>query len=98
MFTSSILLYLAIIVFGFIELILALRILLRFLNASTGSTFVRWVYQTSDSLINPFRGMFPNPVLDGGYVIEINTLVALLFYAIVGYLIGEIVAFLRQKN
>lgn len=78
-------------------LVLALRVLLRFFNAGQ-APFVRWVYETSEPLINPFRGMFPNPVLTSGNVLEINTLIALLVYAFIGYLIGELLSFITYNT
>jgi uncharacterized protein YggT (Ycf19 family) len=85
------------VIFGIIELLLGLRLILRFFAAGA-APFVEWVYRTSDPLVYPFRGMFPNPVLTGGYVLEINTLIALLIYALIGYLIGELVAFLSYHS
>ncbi len=95
MFGPTLVLQLVNIIFGFIEGILAVRVLLRFFGASSGAPFVRWVYETSDPLLTPFRGMFPNSILTGGYVLEVNTLIAILIYAIAGYILGEIIAYVR---
>lgn len=97
MITNTILVSLVNFVFGFIEALLGLRLILRFFSAG-GAPFVQWIYRTSDTLIYPFRGMFPNPVLSGGYLVEINTLIALLAYALLGYLIGELVAYLSYHS
>ncbi|MBI4028862.1 MAG: YggT family protein [Candidatus Blackburnbacteria bacterium] len=78
-------------VIGLIELLLTIRLLLRLFAANPATPFVRWVYETSQPLINPFLGIFPNPVLSGGLIIEFPTLVALVIYTIVGYILAELI-------
>lgn len=80
---------LADIIFTFIEGLLALRILLKFFGANPFTPFVAWVYQTSKPLLTPFEGMFPSAVTQGGFVLEVSVLFALLVYAFAGYLIHE---------
>lgn len=98
MVTSAFILSLLNIIFGFIEILLGLRLVLRFFGANQVAPFVRWVYETSDPLIFPFRGMFPSPTLEGGYVLEINTLIALLMYALIGYLLIQLIEFVRYQT
>ncbi len=74
-----------------IEGLLALRLLLVFFGASNVAPFVRWVYETTDTLIFPFVGMFPSPKLTNGLAIEFATLFAIVFYIFVGYLITEVI-------
>ncbi len=81
-----------------IEALLAMRIILRFLGANRETPFVRWVYDNSDPLIAPFRGIFPNPVIESQFVIEFSTIFALIIYAFIGYLIIEVVEFLNQRG
>lgn len=77
------------IIFGFIEGILGIRILLKFFAANPVAPFVEWIYTTSKPLLAPFEGMFPTETLARGFVIEISTLFALLVYAFVGSIIEE---------
>ncbi len=91
---SRILIYFNNLVFGLIELIIALRLILKLFGANPSTPFVAWVNGVSDSLIYPFQGIFPSPVLSGGFVLEVSAIIALLVYAIVGYIIGEIIAFI----
>lgn len=97
MFGANLLVYLVNTIFGIIELLLGTRFILRFLGAN-GAPFVRWVIETSNPLVYPFRGMFPDSVLSGGFVVEINVLVAILIYALVAYIIGEFIAFLTYSS
>jgi uncharacterized protein YggT (Ycf19 family) len=71
-------------VVGLAELILAVRILLRLFAASPSAPFVHWVYTTSNTLLEPFRGIFPSTVINRAYVLDFTALFALLIYAIIG--------------
>lgn len=85
-----------------IEGVLGLRIILKLFNASTIAPFVNWVYETTDPLLTPFSGMFPAPKITGGFVIEFSALFAITIYAMIGYLVAEIIGSLvtygRQKQ
>ncbi len=70
---------------------LGLRFVLRLFNASTSAQFVRWVYDNSQPLVQPFINAFPNTRLAGGFTIEFSTLFAIIVFALVGYLIMALV-------
>lgn len=65
-----------------VESILGLRFLLKLFGANAGNGFVSWVYEMSDVLLDPFRGIFPAKVFENQYVFEFSTLFAMLMYAI----------------
>lgn len=81
------------VVFGIIEILLAIRILLRLFGANSAAPFVNWMYETTAPLLAPFQNIFPTPVLDGQFVLELSTLFALVIYALLGYLIMELIYF-----
>lgn len=85
----TIIVFLIHLIMDIIEGLLALRLLLVLFRASSVAPFVRWVYETTDTLIYPFVGMFPSPQLQSGIVIEFATLFAIVFYIFIGYLITE---------
>lgn len=82
------------IIFGFIEISLLMRFLLRLLGANPAASFVNWVYENTLPLLDPFRGIFPSTVIDGQFVIEYNTLFALIIYMLLYFLISELFIFL----
>lgn len=90
MLSSQIFFFLTHIVIGAIEFFLGMRVLLKFLGANAGSPFVDWIYNTSEPLLVPFQGIFPSKVFEGIFILELSTLVALVVYAFVGYLLSEI--------
>jgi len=71
---------------------LGLRFILRLLAANPGNTFVSWIYDVTAELLAPFQGIFPQQVIEGGYVVEFSTLFAMLIYAVIGYLILALVS------
>lgn len=95
---SATILRLVNIIIWFIEAIIGLRILLKFFGANPTTPFVEWVYETSAPLLSPFVGIFPNPRLEGGFIIEISALVALIVYAIAGSLLEDFIAQLEVRS
>lgn len=87
------LLFLVEIVTDFVLAAVGLRIALKFLGASATAPFVKWVYETTAPLLAPFEGMFPTKGLGNGFTLEVSALFAILAYAVVGYLISELVSF-----
>jgi len=84
------------ILFGIIATTLTLRFILKLFGASTQADFVVWMYQTSDSLLYPFIGMFPSPAVDLGNVFEFSTLFAILVYGIFAWLLVEAIEFVEE--
>lgn len=82
-------------VIGIIELFLGFRFIFRLLGANPSAPFVSWLYDTTDPLINPFRGIFPTPRIEGMFAVEFTTLLALLVYMIAGYVLLEIISAIR---
>lgn len=78
-------------ILGIIELFLGFRFIFRLFGANESTPFVNWLYSMTEPLLNPFRNMFPAPRIDGIYVVEFTTLVALLIYMLIGYLIFELI-------
>ena len=70
---------------------LGLRFIFRLLAANSSTPFVSWVNGVSDTLISPFRGIFINPVVEGGSVFDIVSLIALLFYTLLIYFLIALV-------
>ena len=64
---------------------IAVRFLLKLAGANTIAPFVVWVYELTDNLMKPFRGIFPTPSLGGKSTIDIPALTALAIYLGGGY-------------
>lgn len=83
--------------FTVVESLILLRIMLKLFGASASAPFVQWMYATTDPLLYPFLGMFPSPILTGGFVIEFSAFFGLVVYALLGYAISEIIATIAYR-
>ncbi len=72
-----------------IEFFLGFRVLLKLLAANP-SPFVNWIYSASSGLRDPFDGMFNSFVTQGGHVLELDTLFAMAFYALMYYFLFQL--------
>lgn len=86
------------IVFGVVQFFLALRFILKFFGANPAAPFARWAYATSEPLLQPFRGIFLSPVLEGQFVIEFSTLFALLVYSVIAYFLLELLSYIYRAS
>ena len=82
--------------------LLGVRFLLRLFGASSANDFVSWIYDTSAPLLEPFENIFPTVRTDDGFVIEVNTLLAILVYGIIAslfiYLLAVLAAPAKKKR
>ena len=65
--------------------ILVLAFVLRLVGASTDAAFTRWVYRSSESMMRPFRGIFPVTEVgeQGVSVVDVSLLFGALIYLFV---------------
>lgn len=91
MYTRNFLVSLINFIIGIVVLFLVLRLVLRLFGASSAAPFVAWVYAMSGSLLEPFRGIFPNVSIQPGFVLEFPTLFAILAYSFFGWLLISII-------
>jgi uncharacterized protein YggT (Ycf19 family) len=77
-------------VFGIIEALIAIRLVLRLLGANANAGFAQFIYGVTAPLVAPFTGLFGNPQ-SGGSVLELHSIVALVVYALVAWLLAKLV-------
>jgi hypothetical protein len=70
---------------GLVELLLALRVFLKFFFATANSGFVHWAFSTTDVLLSPVRGVFVNPTSAHGtnWYVDFPALFMMVAYAVV---------------
>src|SRR5690348_12296082 len=70
------------------EILLTLRVILKFFFTSAGGGFVDWAFSTTDVLLAPFRAVFPNPThTPGNWYIDWVALFAMAVYMAAGYML-----------
>jgi YGGT family len=76
-------------VFGVIEGLLLIRFFLRALAANADAGFAQAIYAVTGVLVGPFIGLFGTPQIATGAALEVSTLVALIVYAAIGWLLAR---------
>lgn len=80
-----------------IEILLAFRIVLKALGASSASGFTRMIYALSDPLAVPFAGIFRTTVTEGS-VFEWSTFIAGIVYLLIGYGIVHLMQLVKPTD
>jgi len=76
-------------VFTVLEVLLLVRFTLKLLGANADQPLASAIYGITDPLVAPFRGMFAQPA--GTSVVEIATLLSIVFFILVAALVVAIV-------
>ena len=76
--------------FGILEGLLGIRFVLGLLGANPAAGFAQFIYGMTGPFIAPFVGLFGQPHFQGS-VFEFNSLVAILVYALIAWVLVKIV-------
>lgn len=71
-------------VFGVIEVLIAIRFVLKLLGANSSAGFVRMVYGISEVFMAPFTAIFGTQRIEGS-TFELSALVAIAIYALIAW-------------
>ena len=77
--------------FGVLELLLALRVVLHLIGANAENGFASLINGLSQPFVALFSSLVQNPVLSTTAVLEITTIIAMIAYAIGGWLVGRVI-------
>jgi YGGT family len=77
-------------VFALIEGLIAIRFVLKALDANPSAGFAQFIYGISNGLVSPFANLFANPTYQGA-TFELSSLMAFIVYALLAWLIGRLV-------
>ena len=79
-----------------IEGLIILRLVLSIFASNSTHSFVQWVYSMSDLFINPFEGIAPSTLIIDRFEIAVTPILALIFYAVLGFILSELVKALKS--
>ncbi|MEI6369408.1 MAG: YggT family protein [Nostocales cyanobacterium ELA608] len=83
---------------GMLEILLLLRFFLHFSGANTQNNFAQFIDNLSEPFIAPFSTLLVSPVAGGGAnIFDVNILVAIIIYALLGWLALWLVRFLYGR-
>lgn len=72
--------------FGILEVLIGLRVFLKLIAANPINPFAFYLYWFTDLFLWPFNGLTQSPSA-GGIVLEISSLIAMVVYALIGWVI-----------
>lgn len=81
---------------GIIIVLLTFRFILSLLGANRGNAFADFVYDLSFPFVAPFFGLFGYTMQYGISRLELETMVAILVYAVVTGLVAQLFAITRR--
>jgi uncharacterized protein YggT (Ycf19 family) len=84
-------------IFGLIEALILIRFVLKALGANPSAGFAQFIYGITAPLVAPFINLFGNPQTQGS-VLELNSIVALIVYALVAYLLAKLAWIIAGEN
>ena len=95
-FQATQLIYLAA---GLLEAAFALRVFLKLIAANPDSPFASFLYGVTGVFLAPFAGLTGTPA-SGGMVLEISTVIAMVVYAVLAWVIERVVwvIFFRPRS
>lgn len=83
---------------GSLEVLLGLRFLLRLSGANTRNTVSQFIATLSAPFVAPFSTLFVSPVTgDGANIFDLNVLIALIVYPLLGWLGVRLVRFIHTR-
>lgn len=77
-------------VFGILEGLIALRVLLKLIGANPNSPFAGFIYGFTSLFLLPFSGLTGTPAV-GNMVLEISSLIAMAVYALLAWALERII-------
>jgi hypothetical protein len=88
----------AILVFGLIQIVIGLRVVLLLLDARTGSALVSGILDISKIFVAPFDGILnANALASGGSVLDVSAIVAFVGWSILELIILWAVGIFRRE-
>lgn len=76
--------------FGGLEALIGIRVILLLIGANPANTFTAFVYQLSELFLWPFRNIVANPTFQN-YVLEITSIIAMIVYPLIGWAIVRLI-------
>jgi uncharacterized protein YggT (Ycf19 family) len=73
------------------ELLISLRFVLILVNANRENAFSKWVFENSEPLLQPFRGLVEETYVIWGFEIEFLSVVAIVCLMLISYILRQMI-------
>ena len=88
-----------VLIFGIIQILIVLRIVLLLLNAREGNDLVSFILNTSQIFVSPFEGIFNSDALRaGGSILDIAAIAALVGWTVLEWIVLWAVGLFRRET
>jgi YGGT family len=88
-----------VLLFGIVQVLIILRIVLLLLNAREGNDLVSWILNTSQIFVGPFEGMLNTNALSAGQsVLDVAAILALVGWTVLEAIILAAVGIFRRES
>jgi uncharacterized protein YggT (Ycf19 family) len=84
-------------VFGIIDAVLLIRLVLKLLGANAHAGFAQFIYGLTDFFLAPFKGLLPT-VVSGQSVLELSLIFAILIYSLIALGLVRLVAISLSRS
>jgi YggT family protein len=84
-------------VFGVIDGLILIRVVLKLLGANAHAAFAAWVYNVTDFFIAPFHNLLPT-IGNEQSQLEMSAVIAILVYALIAWALARFVAIVFYRN
>jgi len=83
------------VIFGII--MLGIRVFLLAFSANASTPFVQFIYNTSATFLEPFRGIFPPKTVGETGYLDVAALFAMIIYGLIGWGFAALIHFIQNK-
>jgi hypothetical protein len=83
--------------FGLLEAVLGIRVILKLLAADPNAGFTHLIYLLTTPFVVLFQGVFATPASKGN-VLELSSLLAIAVYALLGYALARLAQILGRTR
>ena len=77
-------------IFGGLEALIGIRVILMLIGANPANPFTAFVYQLSSLFLWPFQNIVGNPAF-GSSILEITSIIAMIVYPLIGWAIVRLI-------
>ena len=84
-------------IFGVIDGLLAIRLILKLLGANPTAGFSNWVYNVTAFFLAPFKNILPTYGTQQSQL-EMSVVLAIIVYALLGWALGRLVVVIFYRN
>jgi uncharacterized membrane protein len=85
-------------VFGTVIGLIAIRVVLRLIVANPANTFAEFIYNVTGIFLGPFFGLTGTPTTTDGIALEVSSLIAIVVYALLAWLVVKLMYILFGKS